>query len=339
MTRDTPILITGANGFLGSYITRRLLQAGYTHVRGLHLPGSPMELVADVADRVHWLPGDLLDYYSLEQAMAGVDTIIHCAAMVSFDARDRRMMHRVNWEGTANVVNAALHQQVRRLLHLSTVATLGRQSGGPVVDEKTPWQQDRDLNNYELTKTLAEQEVWRGQAEGLEVAVLYPTIVLGAGLWNHGSTQIIQYASGKPAFYPTGATGVVDVRDVAEGVLRTIERDQNGDRFVLNGANVTYRALLEQLSQAFGHAPPRYALPESLTRLMAWFEGARSWLTGSRPLLTRASIHHSFRAYQYSSQRSKEELGLAYRPLEATLEDAVASYLATNGQAGGVLAF
>jgi nucleoside-diphosphate-sugar epimerase len=339
MTRDTPILITGANGFLGSYILRRLVQAGYTRLRGLYLEGSSMALVREVEGRVSWVAGDLLDHFSLEEAMAGVDTVIHCAALVSFDARDRRRIHQVNRDGTANVVNAALHTRVRRILHLSTVATLARESNGPLVNEETAWQQGPFANDYILTKTLAEQEVWRGQAEGLEVAVLYPTVVLGAGPWSHGSTQIIQYASKKPVFYPPGATGVVDVRDVAEGVLRTLERDQDGDRFLLNGTNVTYRALLEQLSAAFGHTPPRYPLPGVLTRGLAWLEDWRSRMTGGRPLLTRASIQNAFRAYRYNNDRSRETLGLQYRPLEDTLRESVAAYQKTSGEEAGSLVF
>lgn len=339
MNKETPILITGADGFIGSHIARRLLQAGYHRLSGLRQADSSFELLAGLENQLSWHAGDLLDYYSLEPALEGVDTLIHCAALVSFDGRDRRLLRQVNRVGTANVVNAALHMGVRRLIHLSTVATLGRQSNGPAVDEETPWQQGDFKNDYALTKALAEQEVWRGQAEGLSVAVLYPTVVLGAGPWDHGSTKIIQYASTPHRYFPSGATGVVDVRDVAEAALRTLERDQDGDRFVLNGHNVTYRRLLHLLAEAFGNPPPHRRLPQALTLLLAWVEHWRSQLTGSRPLLTRASIKQSFRTFRYNNERSCQVLGMAYRPLETTLRESVEIYRETEGKDAGVLPF
>ena len=211
-------MITGATGFAGSYVLRTLLEAGYTSLRALRRSTSRMDLVDDLAGRVQWYEGDLRDVFDLEAAMEGVDTVIHCAALVSFNPRDRDRLLKINRDGTANVVNAALTQGVRRLIYMSSVAALGKEEGDKQVTERTKWEPNPSNTNYAISKFQAEREAWRGQAEGLSVACVYPTIILGAGFWDVGSAKMIAHADRGGTFYPGGATGVVDVRDVAQAV-------------------------------------------------------------------------------------------------------------------------
>ncbi|MEM9258820.1 MAG: NAD-dependent epimerase/dehydratase family protein, partial [Bacteroidota bacterium] len=216
ITKNAPILITGATGFVGSYVVRRLLAAGYNNLHATRRSGSRMDLLAGAEDQLQWHEAALDDYFSLEDATQGMHTVIHCAALVSFAPRDAQRLLDINRRGTKYMIDAAVHQQVSFFIQLSSVAALGRDPNGAPVTEKTKWEEGPLISNYSRSKFLAETEIWRGQAEGLRVASLYPTIVLGAGRWREGSVAMFDYASRGPKYYPGGSTGFVDVREVAE---------------------------------------------------------------------------------------------------------------------------
>ena len=165
---------------MGSYLLRHLVGQGHNNIRALHRPGSSFALVAEVADKVEWVEGDVLDVAALNAVMQGVQQVYHCAALVSFQEKDNREMMRANRDGTANLVNIALEAGIEKLLHVSSIAALGRTPGSNTVSEKTKWQSDSWNSPYGLSKHLAEMEVWRGAAEGLNVAIVNPSNVLGS---------------------------------------------------------------------------------------------------------------------------------------------------------------
>jgi nucleoside-diphosphate-sugar epimerase len=210
------------------------------------------------------------------------------------------------------------------------VAALGRRSGGELIDEKTAWQYDPLAPRYSYSKFQAEREIWRGQAEGLSVAAVYPSLIFGSGWWKAGTNQLFAHADRELPFYPPGATGMVDVRDVARAILLLMNRDRDGDRFLLNGENISYQALLQQMAAVLGRQAPRRPFRQWQARLLLWAETLRSKLTGRTPLITAETIRNSFQRYGYNNQRSREELGLAYIPAAETLAETAAQYLASK---------
>jgi len=339
LNRDTHILITGATGFVGSYVLRRLLKAGYTKLYGLRREGSSLDLLAEAADRISWRTADITDYFGVEDALENIEVVIHCAALVSFQGADKERLLEVNRGGTRNVVNAALYHGVKHLYYLSSVAALGRHNPGELVAENSKWEDDVNISQYSRSKFLAELEVWRGQAEGLAVGLLYPSVILGAGRWKEGSVRILDYAAQGMKYYPKGTTGIVDVRDVAEAMFLLLERAEDGDRFLLNGSNVSYKELLWQMARALGNEPPQKELPFVWARWLARLEAIRSWLRSKPPLLTRETVHATYQQVVYDSSKSESVLGLSYHSLEDTIEDAVAVYQQTHQDGFGVLAF
>ncbi|RME98792.1 MAG: epimerase, partial [Bacteroidetes bacterium] len=203
------------------------------------------------------------------------------------------------------------------------------------ITEDSKWENGPLVSNYSLSKFLADTEAWRGQAEGLAVTALYPTVILGAGRWGQGSVKIVEHAAGAPSYYPAGATGIVDVRDVAEAVYRVLSQQLTGARILLNGSNVTYRELLTELAHAFGHAPPTRALPQTLASIAAHLDSWRARLCGGRPLLSPETVRISYQSYRYDNSRSQALLGLSYRPLSETIADAVAIYQQSGGAETG----
>ena len=162
------VLVTGGTGFLGAYIIQNLVASGATVSALRRASNPPFFLSPSIKDKVKWIQGDVLDVVSLSEAMEDLDSVIHCAAIVSFSSKDRHQMYKVNIEGTANVVNAAIENNIKRFVHISSVAALGRKINSELVSEDRKWEEDKMNTNYAISKHKAELEVWRGFAEGLE---------------------------------------------------------------------------------------------------------------------------------------------------------------------------
>lgn len=319
--KDAPTLVTGATGFVGSYLLRCLLQRGYRHVRAIRRRNSSLELLGEAADKVEWVEGDITDPVFVEEAMNGMRRVFHCAAVVSFDPRRQKEMMETNGAGAANIVNAALYEGIDKLLHVSSIATLGRVRNGATLNEKDLWQRSRFNTNYAVSKYQAEQEVWRGMAEGLRVAVVNPSIVLGSGKWREGTASIFKMVLEGLRFYPEGATGFVDVRDVARFSAMLMESGIEGERFILNSENAPYKALLERIAHHLGVRPPSLkanALARGIAWRLAWLN---SRFTGKPPLLTREAASQSSRTFYYENQKSLQAFPFFYHPLEETIAE------------------
>jgi len=337
LNKKQSILITGATGFVGAYVLRELLQQGYTQIRATHRSSIDEALLTKELSNVEWVKAELEDYFSLEEAMNGIEMVIHCAAMVSFLPKDRKELILINQIGTRYIVDAALYNGVKRLIYISSVAALGRNVDDFAITEDTKWDNGGTPTNYAISKFLAEEEVWRGQAEGLSVALLYPSIILGAWKWSVGTAKMFTFANRKSPFYPAGHTGIVDVRDVAKAVHLLIERNQDFDRFLLNGHNISYRDLLGKMAIALGHPPPNKAFPERWARILTWIDDWRAWLTGGTPLLTKETTRASYRKHVYDSSRSKDVLGIKYRTIDHTINETAAVFIKTKEEKGVIM--
>src|SRR4026208_855111 len=203
------ILVTGGNGFLGSYIIKELIEKSFS-VRAIRRGSKlPFYIPEEILNKVQWIEGDILDVVSLEEAMDNIDTVIHSAAVVSFVKKDREQMYRVNVEGTANVVNIALEKNVRRFIYVSSVAALGRTATGGTVNEEKKWEASKTNTHYGKSKHNGELEVWRGISEGLNGVILNPSTILGFGDWNSSSCAIFKKIYDEFNWYTPGINGFV----------------------------------------------------------------------------------------------------------------------------------
>mgnify|MGYP001263513567 CR=1 FL=1 len=334
------ILLTGATGFIGSYLLRLLVRQGY-RVRALRRSESPMDLVHDVANQVEWMEGDVTDLLALEEAFAGVTHVCHCAAMVSFHPRDFRRMMQINVEGTANLINLSLDYGIQKFVHVSSIASLGRSKDRPALDENCQWIQSAGNSQYAISKYLSEQEVWRGFAEGLPVAIANPAVVLGSGFWHLGSGRMFQQVHGGLKFWSIGRTGVVDVRDVAQFLLILLERDISGERYILNAQNIPFRDLFFMVADALSVKRPSIKVTPLLAEIAWRVEWLKEKLTGAEPVVTRESARSSVSSYYYSNEKSLTVPGFSYRPLETTIRETAEQFLEAvqDGGKAKVLAF
>ena len=288
-------------------------------------------MLTDVADRIIWHEGDVLDIPSLETAIlverdpGGMD-VIHAAAVVSFVPKDRDRMEQINVEGTANVVNVCLKAGVRKLGFVSSVAAIGRPAvnagttSKPIrIDEMHKWQDSPNNSAYAKSKYRAELEVWRGVAEGLNAVMINPSLVLGVGDWNRSSLQLIKYVAEERPFYPAGLVNYVDVLDVADALVGLMKSDVTAERFILNGGTIPYRSLLEQIAVAISKQPPTTRISPVLTQLLWPVEAVRAWLLNTTPLITRETARSASAHYAYDGRKIEQVSEFQYRPLSETL--------------------
>ncbi len=320
------ILVTGGTGFVGSYLLRYLVQKGYQHIIAIKRSTSSMALVETVKDKITWVEGDILDVVFLEEIMAGVEQVYHCAALVSFDPKGAAAMRQVNIEGTANIVNMALLHKVQKLVHISSIAALGMSKPGETQDEQTSWKEDKDTSNYAKSKYYSEMEVWRGIAEGLNAAILNPSIILGSGLWDSGTGTLFNlYATGFP-FYSEGIGGVVDVRDVARMAIQLMNADIKEERFIVNGENISYQKLFTLIASSAQVKKPRVKLNRLLKGLGWRWEWLKASFTGATPSITKESLKSADNQTYYNNQKSIDVFSFEYTPIEETIRETVAQY-------------
>jgi dihydroflavonol-4-reductase len=325
---STKVLLTGGTGFLGAYILQELVQQGYA-VRAIRRKQqSPFFIPEDILSQVEWVNGDVLDVVSLQEAMEGIDSVIHAAGKVSFAPRDKAAMYKINVEGTANMVNAAIEADVKRFVHISSVAAIGRDAGGESVTETKKWQEGKYNTPYAISKYHAEMEVWRGGAEGLDAVVVNPSTILGYGDWSTGSCAIFKSVYNEFPWYTTGINGFVGVEDVAKAVVLIMESKTSGERYIINNDNWSFQQMLNTIADGFGKKRPKKEATRFLGA-MAWrLEKVKSFFSGKKPLLTRhsARVAHS-KTYFENGKILKALPQFSFTPLQQTIEKACEMYL------------
>lgn len=331
---DSPgkILLTGGTGFLGAYIIKELVAKGFS-VRALKRNSSriPFFIPEQIFASVEWIEGDVLDVIAIQEAIHGVDAVIHSAAKVSFRSSDKTEMFKTNIDGTANVVNAAIDNNISRFIHVSSVAALGRTKNGETVTEAKKWEENNINTNYAISKYHAEMEVWRGMGEGLNVAVVNPSTIIGYGDWNSSSSAIFKNVYNEFPWYSTGVNGFVAVEDVARAVVELVDAETSGERFILNGENLSFQQLFNEIADGFKKKKPRREATKFLAELAWRAEKVKSLLTGRATLLTRESARISQSKTYFSNEKIRNTLpGFEFTPISEAIAAACKLYLQAN---------
>lgn len=323
------ILVTGGTGFLGAELIRQLLvRPDCPPIRSLYRASSSFSyFTAAERERIEWVEADLLDFPNLRDAFKGVTHVYHCAALISFSPKHEEQMMAVNVEGTRFVVDLCLAYGVEKLIHVSSVAAIGRRAKSPEVDETVEWDSESKLNTaYAKSKYAAELEVWRGTAEGLNATMVNPSIILGPMRWDEGSGKLFAQADAEFPFYTDGATGVVDVTDVARAMIELMASDISAERFIVNGHNVSFRNLMTHIAKALDRRPPSRRAGNILSNLAWRWAAVKQFFTGKEPLLTQATAMVAQRSFRYDSSKLERTLGFQFTPLDETIERTAAAY-------------
>lgn len=330
------ILLTGSTGLLGTHLLYELVSHGQK-VRAMKREGSNLENVRQIFSHystkgdeyfnlIEWVDGDMLDLFSIEDAMTGIDKVYHCAALVSFKQSDQQKMNLINAEGTANVVNACLRAGVKKLCHVSSTAALGKAVRNEVITEKTKWKVSKDNSNYSISKFNAEREVWRGTEEGLKAVIVNPCVILGPGKWNDSSTAMFKTAYEGLKFYTDGSNAFVDARDVAKIMVRLMESEIHSERFLVTGENMTFRDLFSKIAQEMGKEKPKIKVEKELSEFGWRYEGVRTFFTKTEPRITKETARAAHRKYVYSNEKIRTEIGYEFTKMDDTIKNAVAFF-------------
>lgn len=330
------ILITGATGMIGAHIAFALTSLGH-NIRALRRNGSSIADTEKIfrfystnADtllkRIEWIEGDVLDIFSLEDAMEGVEHVYHAAAMVSFVPEEREQMIKVNGEGTANVINVALNTGVKKFCHISSVAALGRTIDLKNIGEETWWKNDPANSWYAISKYSGEREVWRATEEGLDMVIVNPAVVLGPGNPTRSSNAIFSLAKKGFSWYTIGSGGFVDARDVADACIRLMQSEIVNQRFVLNAKNMSYREFADRILKQFGHQPTSREVGPFLTWLMWRAEKFITRFSGKTPRVTKESAAAAREQASYTGNKITQSLDFKYRDINTTLSEVCAFY-------------
>ena len=312
------ILVTGGAGLLGKALITELLLAGKP-VRAIYHKTQ----LADFNDEnLQQVQCDILDVVGLEEAMQGVQQVYHCAAIITFNPKRRKEMFKINIEGTANMVNAALDAGVQKMLYVSSVAALGRLREDKMVDETMNWTEETSNSSYGQSKYLAEMQVWRGIGEGLDAVMVNPVIILGPGDWNGGSSQIFKNVYNEFPWYADGITGFVDVRDVVKAMMQLMNSPVTAERFIISAENRSYDDVFNLIAKAFGKKPPHKKVTRGIAKMVWRLEAIKSYFTGKDPLVTRETAATAMAKVHFDNRKLTRFLpGFTYRKIEESIAD------------------
>lgn len=331
------ILVTGGTGLVGSHLLFDLTKKGET-IRALKRENSSLQAVrecfsfySDSADklfkRIEWVNGDMLDIDSLKDALNGITEVYHCAALVSFKKVDKVKMKNINVEGTRNIVNACLDYKIRKLCYVSSTAALGTpEEKGETVTETTPWSPEDKRSDYSVSKFNSELEIWRGIEEGLDAVIVNPSIILGPGQWNRGSSLLFSTVNKGLKYFTRGITGYVDVRDVSKAMVQLMNSDIRNERYVLNADNCCYEFILRDIAKALNLPEPNKYASSFMTGIVWRIAYLKKIFLFKEPSFTRATAQSSHKCTYYSSQKIKDTLGFEFISVADSIKDTVMHY-------------
>src|SRR5271169_5131302 len=317
-------LVTGASGFLGSPVARKLVAAGEP-VRVLMRPSSTNRAVADLS--LEYVTGDLRDPASLDRALAGVQYVFHVAADYRLWAKKSREIYDSNVGGTKNLLEAAKRAKIEKFIYSSTVATIAVDRP-ELPTESTDAKLEEMVGHYKRSKWMAEREALNAAREGLPLVVAMPTTPVGPGDWKPTPTGkiILDFLNGKMPGYVETGLNFVGAEECAAGHLLVAEKGKVGERYLLGAENLTLKGLFDVLAGMTGLRAPALKIPHGLALGVAYVESAFSRLVGKEPQIPVEGVKIAQHTMFVDCLRAQRELGFQPGPVAAALERAVRWY-------------
>lgn len=326
------ILVTGGTGLVGSHLLFQLSQ-NQTPIRAIYRNPQRIENVKKLFQyygdhelkqfsKIEWVACDLLDIIELDRAFNGITQVYHCAALVSFYNRDFQKLIKINREGTANIVNFCLEKNISKLAYVSSTAAIGGIEN-TIVTEETKWKQSPRTSGYSISKYSAEKEVWRGVEEGLDVVIVNPSVVFGAGNWNESSLTIFRTIRKGLKFYTSGQNGIVDARDVAKAMILLMNSPIKNERFLCVSENIPFKDLLQLIAKIMGKKEPSINTPRWLADFGWRIISLISFVIGKRPTITKETTASAYSFMTYSNAKIKEQLNFEFISVEESIRNAI----------------
>lgn len=332
-------LVSGATGIIGSHVALKLLQddqpvvACYGPTKNTSKTRRLFEYYGQgsLFAKIKWIEMDLDDNYSIEQALAGIKNVFHCAGLVSFSAKDRKRLFDVNETGTANIVNACLLTGAN-LCHVSSVATINNADHKTELTEEVFWKKSGRESDYAVSKYNAERQVWRGIEEGLNAVIVNPGIVLSPGFWDQSSSKLFPAVFKGMKYYTVGKAGYVTAGNVADAMIQLLSRRKFANRYILVEGNYSYKEILEKTSLCLGKKPPSKEAGPGLLKFAYYLGSIPAFFSGKELPISKSMINSAFNKQVYSSKKIKDELNFSFSPILSEIEHIAAIYLKERTQ-------
>lgn len=323
------VLVTGANGFLGSWLTRRLVAEGH-ETYALVRKSSDLSELEGV--NCKYLYGDVTDLESLKTAFKDMDSIFHLAGLIAYKKSDRAKMDQINVGGTSNVIEACILNKNRRLVYLSSVVAIGAGlRKGDVLNEESQYNiKDLDLGYFE-TKRQAEILVKDAcNSKKIDAVILNPSTIYGPGDAKKGSRKTqIKVAQGKFKFYTSGGVNVVAVEDAVQGIYSAWLKGKTGERYILCGENLLIKDLFAMIARVAGQEPPKTLLPDFVLHAIGMTGDLLAKL-GMKASLSRENAWTATLYHWFDSSKAQRDLDFKPRPAEIAISQSVA-WMKENG--------
>jgi len=325
------ITVTGGTGMTGSYLLLYLAKKGY-NITALKRENSDIstcrkifryfsEQGEQLFSEIKWVTGDITNFNPVNKAIKNADYVYHTAATVSFKPKDRKTMIYNNVQGAANIVNACLNNSVKKLCHVSSVAALGEAKQDELLNEENDLKDFNDISDYAVSKFKSEQEVWRGIAEGLNAVIVNPSIIIGAGNWEKGSPRLIKTVWDGLKYYTKGVNGFVDVRDLAEIMIKLTESDISSEHFIINSVNIAFQEMFNKIADNLNKKRPSIYANSFMLNSLKHIESFRYFFTGKEPRITKYTLRSAQAKHLYSNKKIKTALNYEFIPIQQSIKD------------------
>ena len=332
------ILVTGGTGLVGSHLLAKLV-AKDKPIRAIYRKTSNLDTVKKVFSyyypdfdkkfqAIEWIEADLNDIPSLENAFKDITYVYHCGAIVSFDKKDYIAMRKVNIEGTANMVNLSIANNIKKFCYVSSIATIEKNANPKaLITEENEWNKETNNYGYAITKYGAEMEVWRASQENLNIVMVNPGVILGSGFWHNGTGELFTKAYNEFPFYTEGITGFVGVKDVVNAMINLMESAIVNERFILVSENISFKELFFKMADAFHKKRPTIKVGKTLSNIAWRIEAVKSFFTRKPPLITKHSASASLSQYRYSNTKIKNAIAFNFEPIDLTIKSVCDDFL------------
>ena len=328
------ILVTGGTGLVGSHLIYQLTLENNV-IRATHRADSDIERVKllfkfysknfnQLFKKIEWIEADLNNLSQLQDAFKDISFVYHCAAYISFDPSKYETLRRVNIGGTANIVNLCIKNKIKKLCHVSSVATLGYNTNE--IDENNYWDGNKHKSAYAISKYGAEMEVWRGVQEGVKSVIINPGVIIGPGFSKSAFGTIIKMVSNKKRFHTCGKTGYVDVRDIANIMIRLMNTKIENERYIIINKNLSYKKVIDMVSSNLGLKKKSTFVSKSKLKIALVFDLVSSKFLNKERKLSKALCKTLTRNFNYSSKKIKKSLNFEFTSILETFEKSCQFY-------------
>jgi len=314
--RQKTVLITGATGLLGQQVLKSLLASDFK----VYAVKRANSIIPIESKEVNWIEIDSTEDNLFRLIPDPIDYVIHAAALVSYKKSDQVKISQINTEWTYKLAENAKKAEVRKFIFVSSISALGKKSSDDFIDEMTPKSEDEFLTNYGKSKRQAEEALWQLSENGLPIIIFNPSVIIGPAKRYQSSAQLLAYVSDQKPFYTKGIINYIDVRDLAEIMVGSLEDEIYNEQFVLNSGSISYHDFFRSIAKQLNVKAPYIGVPKFMVIIGAVMENLISKLKGKPATLTLETAKMAGNKKIYNAEKAKKTFDVNYRTLEQTIE-------------------